>query len=530
MTRLFLRKFVSPVGALSQVAVLLLSGVVHAQAPVDAEVIARIRAQAEHHSHILQTIEVLTDLYGPRLTGSPNLKAAGEWAVERMVSWGLRNGRLEPWDWGRVGWTNERVSAHIIEPVKDQLTVEVVAWTPGTLGSARARAVQLIPPEDATSNELDVYLRTVQQRVRDQIVLVGAHAVLPVDLEPPDARLTGARVRDDMQSDGRVRIRRQERRRPGALPPGQVSRRIDDFLVTNGALVRVNDAARELGQIAVFQNPTYDLTKAVPTVVMRNEDYGRISRLLASGQPVELEFDIVNHVYPEGRTSYNAVAEIPGSDLAHEIVMIGGHLDAWHAATGATDNAAGCAVMMEVGRILATLSRQPRRTIRLALWSGEEQGLLGSRAYVAEHFGSFEKPKPDYGNLSAYLNLDTGTGRPRGASVFGPPEAAAVIGELLAPFEDLGVIGASPNRRRSTGQTDHTVFNQAGLPGINFTQDPIQYDSHTHHTNLDTYERILEDDLKAAAVVIASTVYHLAMRDEKLPRFSGGDMPAPPQR
>ena len=210
--------------------------------------------------------------------------------------------------------------------------------------------------------------------------------------------------------------------------------------------MRVNDAGREHGQIIAFNNRTYDLTKAVPTVVMRNEDYGRIARILADGTPVELEFNIVNRIYPEGRTAYNTIAEIPGTDKKDEVVMLGGHLDSWHSATGATDNAIGCAIMMEAARILLKLGVQPRRTIRVALWSGEEEGLLGSQAYVKEHFGSFEEPKPEYAKLVAYLNIDSGTGQLRGASVFGPPAAAATLREILAPFDDLGVFGAAATR------------------------------------------------------------------------------------
>ena len=290
----------------------------------------------------------------------------------------------------------------------------------------------------------------------------------------------------------------------------------------------MNDAGREHGQIIAFDNTTFDLTKAVPTVVVRNEDYGRIARILADGTPVELEFNIVNRTYPEGRTAYNTVAEIPGTDKKDEVVMIGGHLDSWHSATGATDNAIGCSIMMEAARILLKLGVQPRRTIRVALWSGEEEGILGSQAYVKEHFGSFEAQKPEYSKLVGYLNIDTGTGQLRGASVFGPAAAAATLREILAPFQDLGIYGAATSSSRVVGGTDSTAFNNAGLPGIGFQQDPIEYNTHTHHTNLDTYERVIEDDVKKAAVIVASTIYHLSMRDEMLARFAPGDMPAPP--
>jgi len=318
------------------------------------------------------------------------------------------------------------------------------------------------------------------------------------------------------------------------LPPPMTGRQIDEqvdaFLVAGGAKLRVNDAAREHGQIIAFNNRTYDLAKAVPTVVMRNEDYGRISRILADGTPVELEFNIVNKVYPEGKTAYNTIAEMPGTDKKEEVVMLGGHLDSWQSATGATDNAIGCATMMEAARILKAIGVTPRRTIRVALWSGEEEGLLGSQAYVKEHFGSFENPKPEFAKLDAYLNIDSGTGRARGAGVFGPPAAATLLRQTLAPFEDLGVLGASATRSRAVGGTDSTSFNNAGLPGIGFGQDPIEYNTHTHHTNLDNYERVIEADVKSSAIAIAATLYELAMRDQMVPRFSPADMPPPVTR
>ena len=237
----------------------------------------------------------------------------------------------------------------------------------------------------------------------------------------------------------------------------------------------------------------------------------------------------MNRTYPAGRTSYNAVAEIPGTDKADEVVMLGGHLDSWHSATGATDNAIGCAVMMEAARILRAIGVQPRRTIRVALWGGEEQGLLGSKAYVEQHFGTAENPKPEFAKFNGYFNVDSGTGRIRGASVFGPPEAGRILAEFFKPFETaFGIYGATSTPSRASGGTDSTSFNAAGLPGIGLSQDPIEYNSHTWHTNLDTYERIVEDDVKKSAIAIASAVYHVAMRDEMLPRFAKDAMPAGP--
>ncbi len=232
-------------------------------------------------------------------------------------------------------------------------------------------------------------------------------------------------------------------------------------------------------------------------------------------------------MFPEGKTSYNAIAEIPGTDKADEVVMLGGHLDSWHSATGATDNAIGCAVMMEAARILQALGVKPRRTIRVALWGGEEQGLLGSKAYVEQHFGTFENQKPEFAKFNGYFNVDGGTGRIRGGSIFGPPEAASVLAQFLRVWEDLGVYGATAATGRTTGGTDSTSFNAAGLPGIGLGQDTIEYGSHTWHTNLDTYERIVEEDVKKSAVAIASAVYHVAMREQMLPRFAPDKMPAP---
>jgi len=503
---------------------------VAAQPRLDPSIASRIREEAHERSEVMRTIQVLTDLYGPRLTGSPALEAAGRWALERMESWGLTNGRLEDWDFNHPGWANERLSAHIVSPLRDPLTAEVLAWTPGTNGPVRAQGVLLAPPPRPTSDVLEAYLDSMADQVRGRIVLVGQSMPALVTLFPPATRRADDDVRAQFDPDREPRGRRRPRVARGPMSQSDIERTIDRFLRDHGALVRVNDSRRENGQIIAFHNPTFDPEAVVPTLVMRNEDYGRIARLLASGTAVELEIDIANQAFPEGRTAYNTVAEIRGTDLSHEVVMVGGHLDAWHAATGATDNAVGCAVMMEAVRIIKALDLQPRRTIRIALWSGEEQGLLGSRAYVARHFGSAEHPGRDFDRLVAYLNVDNGTGRLRGATVFGPRAAADMLRGMLRPLADLGPLGAIATESRAFGSTDSGAFNNAGLPGINFSQDPIQYETHTHHTNLDTYERILESDVKAAATVIATIVYDLATRDERLPRFTSNQMPPLPGR
>ena len=525
----------SKLTALAACVSLLASAPIVAQQPA-IDINARIRKEADGNSQLMRSLHFLTDLYGPRLTGSPNHQAAAEWAVKQMTAWGLDNGHLEPWDFGHPGWLNERFTGFINSPVRDTLTCEVVGWTPGTNGPVAAQAYQMMLPDKPTQQELTAYLATQKTKLKGRIVLAGKHQIVPVTLDPSARRQDDkeARERYDPDNPNAGQFARpggpRQPEEPGKLTARQIDEQLDPFLVSSGALIRVNDAGREHRQIRAFSNRTFNPSKALPTVVMSNEDYGRISRILAGGAPVQLEFNIVNRWYPEGKTSYNAIAEIAGTSKKDEVVMLGGHLDSWHSATGATDNAIGCAVMMEAARILKAIGVKPRRTIRVALWSGEEQGLLGSLAYVKEHFGSFEDPKPEFNKLVAYLNIDSGTGRARGARVFGPPEAATVLREALAPFADLGVMGAVATKRRELGGSDNTSFSQAGLPGIGMGQDPIEYGSATWHTNLDTYERIIEDDAKKSAIAIAAVVYALAMREEMLPRFTRENMPPVPAR
>ena len=507
-----------------------------AQSQSDKDLLERIRKEERDNSQLMKTEHMLTDVYGPRLTGSPNHKAAAEWAIRQMTAWGLSNAHLEPWDFGHVGWLNERFTGHIISPVKDVLSCEVLSWTPSTRGVVTAKAYQMVLPDRPSQAQLTAYFETQKAKVRGRIVMAGRHIVVPVNLNPPAKRLTDEQAQQRYGPNARPGAGFNQPSptptpAPGAPRPltnRQIDEQLDAFLKANGAMIRVNDAGREFRQIRAFNNRTFDVTKALPTVVMSNEDYGRITRILADGTDVTLEFNIVNRVYPEGKTSYNTVAEIPGTDLADEVIMLGGHLDSWHAATGATDNAIGCAIMMEAMRILKTLNVRPRHTIRVALWSGEEEGLLGSQAYVKAHFGAFENPKPGYEKFGGYFNIDSGTGRVRGAGVFGPPAGADIMRKILEPFKDDGVAGATASRSRNLGGSDNTSFSNAGLPGIGMGQDPIEYNSNTWHTNLDTYERILEDDVKKNAVTVAWCVYQLAMRDDLLPRFAKADMPPPP--
>jgi hypothetical protein len=507
----------------------------------DPDIQAKIRKEGTENSQIMRTMHFLTDVYGPRLTGSPNHKAAAEWTIKQMSSWGFDNAHLEPWDFGHPGWLNERASGHVISPYKDPLVFEVLAWTPSTNGAITGKVYQMITPDSPTEDEFKAFLESEKEKIKGKMVMVGKHRVIPINFEPENKRMTDDQAKNRFSADGpagppqgvRAQQPQQQPGQPRKLNSREINQRTGEFLAANGAMVMILDTAvegrMEQRRVRAFNNRNFDPSKFLPTAVISNEDYGRISRVLADGTPVELEFNIANRIYPEGKTSYNAIAEIAGTDKKDEVVMLGGHLDSWHSATGATDNAVGCAAMMEAARILKAIGVKPRRTIRVALWGGEEQGLLGSQAYVKEHFGSFENPKPEYSKFAGYFNIDSGTGRARGMSVFGPPEITDALRPMLAPFADLGFAGIRASNSRGLGGSDNTSFNQAGLPGIGVGQDPIEYFNYTWHTNLDSYERIIEDDVKKSAIIIAAAVYQVAMRDQLLPRFTPENMPALPQ-
>ncbi len=525
-------------------ALLLLSALIlTAQETVDEASIVKLRVEALEHSQIMHTVHILSDRYGPRVTGTPNHEQAAKWAIAQMTQWGLKNGHLEPWDFGHPGWLNESVTARIFAPVNANLKFEVIAWTPSTKGKVRGSLMQVsLPPWESgmelgpAKAEFAQWVAATKDKVRGKIVMIGKAAVLPVEFAPPVKRLSDDRAKAEFdppkpsavvdRSAGSDQLKRFVELTKTRLTLNQMSEQIDNMLVEGGAVARVDDAARRDGIIQAQGNRRFDVTTAVPTIVLRNDDYGRVERLLADGDEVKMELDIVNHIYPKGKTSYNAIAEIPGLDKVDEVVMLGAHLDSWQSATGATDNAIGCAVMMEAARLIQRAGLRPRRTIRVALWSGEEGGILGSQAYVKAHFGTAEDPKAEWFRLNAYFNMDGGTGRIRGLRVFGPPEAAAVLRPVLAQFADYGAVGASANSNRFLGGTDSASFSNAGLPGIGTSQDPIEY-MIARHTNLDTYERIVPDDVKKAAAIIAAQVWHLAHREEMLPRFTKETMPLP---
>jgi hypothetical protein len=516
---------------------------------IDTAMNDKIKTEGMEHSKLMWTEHFLTDVYGPRPIGSPNHKAAADWAVKTMTSWGMKNAHLEPFTWRGIGWMPGRATGFITSPVKANIKFETIPWAPSTKGTVSGQVLHLLPPVAPTEAELAAFLAEMAPKVRGGIVMTGAIPDAPVIINPPAKRMTDEQAKQRYQPDpnapaGAGRGNRgggggRGNQPPAPLPEGHLSAQQVNARLT--ALVRDNPPALRIiangnpGRIPgtiVAQNGAgqqYDEVNQIgPGVILRNDDFGRIARIIADGTPVTVEFNVQNTYYPEGKTSYITVGEIPGTDKADEVVMMGGHLDSWASGTGATDNGIGCAIMMEAARIIQSVGGKPRRTIRVALWSGEEQGEYGSIAYVADHFGSAEKPKPDFNKLQAYWNIDDGTGLVRGANIFGPPAAAAALAQILKPFEPWGVFGAQPSSARVEGGSDNGAFAVAGLPGIGTGQDTIEYNTATWHSNIDNYERIIPDDVMKNAVITASVMWHLANRDELLPRFAPADMPAIP--
>jgi len=526
----------------------------HTVAPekIDEEMNAKIRTEGMEHSKIMWIEHYLTDVYGPRPLGSANQVAAANWALKTMTSFGMTNAHLEPFTWRGIGWQPGRTTGFITKPITANLKFEVLPWSPSTNGTVSGEVVSIVAPENPTEAEMNTFLTNLAPMVKGGIVMVGVPSNFPVNFAeaqkrtpddqakarylPPDPNAPARGGRGGRGGPGGPGGRGTPTPVPeGHLSAQQVNQRITTLLRDNPPALRLTQAgdARRIPGVIVAQNgsgQSYDQeTQIGPGVILRNDDFGRIFRIIQDGTPVSVEFNISNQYFPDGKTIYNTVAEIPGTDKADEVVMMGGHLDSWASATGATDNAIGCAIMMEAARILETIGAKPRRTIRIGLWAGEEEGLLGSLAYVKQHFGPAESPhQPEYSKLDAYWNVDDGTGRIRGASIFGPPEAGVILAQFFKPFEEWGIYGASTTTSRAQGGTDSTSFNEAGLPGIGTQQDPIEYNSTTWHTNLDTYERIIPDDVMKNAVITASVVLHVANRDKMLPRFSADEMPGLP--
>ena len=515
---------------------------------LDYPAIALIRDEGLNRSQVMDHIGWLSDVYGPRLTGSPGIMQASDWAIRKFTEWGLANPHREAFPFGK-GWALVRFSAHMIEPQVQPIIGYPGSWTPGTNGTVTADVVRVQIDSDADFERYRGKLAgtiVLTQPARDVSMLEGlivhrmdGSAFAEAATTPiPRPRGAGAgrgregvpaETDDDESADGRGG-------RGGAQA---LAARAARFYKAEGVIAAFNrgsdtDTASIGSNLTPQQQRTdggtifptgsgsrgEDAGAGVPTVTLAVEHYNRMVRVLAKGIPVHVELNIETKFFDETTPNgFNTIAEIPGSDpvLRDEVVILGAHFDSVSAATGATDNATGSAAMMEAMRILKTIGVKPRRTIRVALWGAEEQGLLGSRAYVKEHFADPATMvlKPGHAKVAAYFNSDNGTGRVRGIWLQGNLAAGAVFEQWMKPLADLGVVAAGP---RSVASTDHVSFDAVGLPGFQFMVDRLEYNSRTHHSNMDVYDRVQRDDMVQQATVAAVFAYNAAMRDEKLPR------------
>ena len=484
----------------------------HAQPaePVDLDAITRIKAEGLERSQVMDIAWWLTEVHGPRLTNSPQLRAAADWTVKTMTGWGLDNVAREAWDepFGR-GWSNQRTLVHVLRPSPWPVLAYARAWTPGTGGPVTADAI-LAP----LASEADFARH--RGTLKGKIVLWQSPREVPPLFDPPARRLTTANLEDlEVQPVGRPGG-------PGGPGPAQqLAAKRNAFLLAEGvvAVLDPGNGRGDSGSVLVGSGGSRNAADppVPPQLAVATEHYNRIARLLDRGQTVTLEMDLRNTFHDDDLGMFNIVGEIAGTDRADEVVMLGAHFDSWHAGTGSVDNAAGSAVMLEAMRILKQSGVRLRRTVRLGLWTGEEQGLLGSRQYVKRHFADPADMalKPEHSRLAAYFNMDNGTGQYRGVYLQGNEALAPIFRAWMAPFDNLGMTHLTI---RNTGGTDHLAFNAVGLPGFQFIQDPVQYSSRTHHSNLDLYDQLIAADLMKNAVITASFVYHAANRDQLLPR------------
>jgi carboxypeptidase Q len=501
---------------------------------VDLEFVTRLREEEFRHGKVMDIMSSLTDDIGPRLTGSPNMKKANEWTRDELTRYGLANAHVEPWGTFGRGWAYQFASVRMVSPDTMQFIAMPEAWTPGTNGPVRAEAVHAVIN---TKEDIEKY----RGKLGGKIVMLG-EATVPDPLDKPlFHRYTQSELEDESQYE--IPGQRDEARFEEFRKRAQLQTDLNKFLAEEkvAAVLKPTRKPGDGGTIFVQSGGSFHPEDpiGVPSAVLSIEHFGRVARLLDKNKPVELEVNLQSQFYNDDLKGYNTVAEIPGTDpqLKQQLVMLGGHMDSWHAGEGATDNGAGVAVAMEAVRLLQTLGVKPRRTIRVVLWSGEEEGLCGSRGYVYQHFGgrgpepkcgvrlSREEQqklaqmqidlKPEQKLVSGYFNLDNGTGKIRGVYLQENELVRPIFEKWMEPFRDLGMTTITA---RDTGGTDHLSFDAVGIPGFQFIQDPMDYETQTHHSNLDVYERIRPDDMKQAAVIMASFVYNTAMRDDMLPR------------
>ncbi|MBI3940671.1 MAG: M20/M25/M40 family metallo-hydrolase [Acidobacteria bacterium] len=524
-----------------------------AQEALDLATIWKIKDEGLNRSQVMDTLGTLTDVHGPRLTGSPNFKAAQLWAKGKLEEWGLVNVHLESYGPFGKGWSLEHLSAEMLQPAYSSLIAFPKSWTPGTAGSVTADAIlAVIRSEDDLSR--------YRGKLKGMFVLTQRAREVRLATTAPARRYSDEDLKQLAQAPEPGARRNFPR---GEAPSPQFQRKLNEFYLAEGVAALLEPSGGGGGGtlfVTSGARRSADAPPGPPQLVVAVEHYNRMVRILERGIAVQLRVDIQTRMLEEDVNAYNLVGDIPGTDREGEVVMLGAHFDSHHSGTGATDNAAGSAVVMEAVRILKAIGARPRRTIRVALWSGEEQGLLGSRAYVADHFASRPEPvssqasesqvqasesqgqasesqgqapgrqdrpetgnqipgpltlKPEYSKLSVYFNLDNGGGKIRGIYLQGNEEARPIYTAWLEPFRDMGMTTVSI---RSTSGTDHVSFDRVGLPGFQFIQDPLDYSTRTHHSNMDVYDHVLRGDVMQASVIMASFVWQAALRDQKLPR------------
>ncbi|MEZ5352603.1 MAG: M20/M25/M40 family metallo-hydrolase [Bryobacteraceae bacterium] len=507
--------------------------------PVDLDMVHRLRTESFEHSRVMEHMFYLTDVHGPRVTNSPGFRKAGEWAVSRLKEYGLSNVKLEKWGPFGRGWSYSKFEAHLIEPGYQTLIGFPMAWAPGTEGPVEAEPI--LAPMRAVED-----FARYKGKLKGKIVLIDLPRPTPVIRYEQGRRLSDAELSERAQAE--IPGAQAEATSPAAPPAGRGpagepkpigpvppkpadpsadSRRRDrfrgklnEFLKQEGALVAVStgyrgDGGTVFASAAGSYNSKYP--DPPPSIAITPEHYNRIVRLLEQKIPVKVRVDVKAEFHTGSTDSFNVIGELPGSSKKDEVVMLGAHFDSWHGGTGATDNAAGSAVMMEAMRLLKSLDKPLPRTVRIALWGAEEVGLLGSKAYVKEHFADPEvmHPTSAHARLAGYFNYDNGSGRIRGVYLQGNDMCRPIFESWLKPYHDLG---ATTVTIRDTRGTDHLSFDAVGLPGFQFIQDPLEYETRTHHSNMDVYDHVQQADLKQAAAIIAGFAYHAATRDQMLPR------------
>ena len=515
---------------------------------LDLTMYARIRAEGLQHGKVMDFGAALADGIGPRLTGSPNMAKANAWTRDTLTKLGLENAHLEDWGEFGMGWQQINTWARMVSPDPEPLWMQAAPWSPATKGAVTGEIVY-VPLADASE------LEKLKGTLAGKIVLLGAMRPTPDITEPLFRRYTDEELKDMESAESsrranagpppNIQALMAERQRITALRKSALTMMVEEGVAA--IITPSRDGGNGGGTGIIFDDNGANLIRGaqtvenavkVPNAVMMIEHYNRLARMAQAHVPVTVEVNIETKFTGDHEHGFDTVAEIPGSDpqLKDQVVMVGGHLDSWISGTGATDNGAGSIVAMEAVRILKALDLHPRRTIRIALWSGEEQGIFGSAGYVKQHFGTFAAPEtPDpagtpsymsrnhgplqptkeWETLDAYYNLDNGTGKVRGVYTQENFAIAPIFAQWIAPLRDLGVTTIST---RNTGGTDHLSFDAVGLPGFQYIQDPMDYDTRTHHSDMDTYDRLHKDDLEQAAIVEAIFLWNTSQRDEMMPR------------